>query len=112
METDNSKPFPSQPAKNRQSVSSVTNDTLSKASDGKKDSKDSNDSKGALLLSKLKAELLSMGRVRPAHARAIEGRLAGVTPPLKGAFKPVKLPFCVRLDGYSVLSYSVSITYI
>jgi hypothetical protein len=112
METDNSKPFPSQPAKNRQGVSSVTNDTLSKASDIKNDSIDSIDSIGALPLSKLKAELQTMGRVRPAHAMAIEGRLAGVLPPLKGAFKSVKLPFCVRFDGYSVLSYSVSITYI
>jgi hypothetical protein len=66
---------------------------------------------GAFPPSKLQAELQKMGRVRAAHARAIEGRLAGVSPPLKGAFKPVKLPFIVRLGSYIVLKYSVSITY-
>jgi hypothetical protein len=67
---------------------------------------------GALHPSKLNSENLEMCRVRAAHTLAVEGRLAGVLPPLKGAFKPVKLPFSVLLGSYIVIKYSVSITYI
>jgi hypothetical protein len=109
METNKPLPFPSQPGKRANQ-----NKFAQSVPFGTKCSNESHVASilGALPLSKLNAEHLKMGRVRPAHARANEGRLAGVLPPLKGAFKPVKLPFRVLLVGYCVRSYSVSITYL